>query len=90
MWIVLLIMLACVLAFLFLPQFKGYRTNIVTWAGTIGLGGVLPYAADWFTYLNGLDWRQYVDARYAPAVMIGIGLVYLYLRRKTTAPVGEK
>lgn len=87
-WI-LLIFTALVLAFMFMPVFKGFRTQIVAWVGTIGIGGILPYLADTFSYLNGLDWRQYITPEYAPVLMIGIGVVFVILRKMTTGPVGK-
>lgn len=90
MWIVLVILILGVLSFMCLPQFKGYRTDLVTFFGTLSIGGVLPYMADWFTYLNGLDWRLYVPQEYAPLVMIGVAIVYWTLRRITTTPPGVK
>ena len=85
----LIALLIAVLAVMFLPAFRGFRTQIVAWAGTIGIGGVLPYLSEAFGYLNGLDWRQYITPEYAPALMIGVGLIFVVLRKMTTGPMGR-
>jgi hypothetical protein len=87
---ILIILTAAVLAVMFTPACKGFRTQIIAWAGTIGLGGILPYLAEVFGYLHGLDWRQYITPDYAPALMIAVGVVFVILRRMTTGPAGQK
>ena len=88
-WLILIIVLAAFGFFLFSPMLKGWRTQIAATTVTVG-GGVVPYAADAFGYLNAFDWRSYLDMRYVPAVMIGVGVTFAILRKMTTTAVGQK
>lgn len=91
----LFIALALTLAyFVFSPQLKGFRTQLVGYATVIG-GGLLPVATDITGYLQSLDWRQYIlegdKKNYAIlAVTAGLGILMIILRQMTTGPVGTK
>lgn len=89
LWFILVLIVLAVAAFMFVPALKGYRTMVFGWATAI-VGGVLPYVTDIFTYLNGLDWRQYLPEKYVPLALLFIGLVVVILRKVTTGPVGQK
>lgn len=84
--IFLLVAVAAIFATMFIPQFKGARTKVLHWWGTIFLGGVLPMLAEMTGYLNTLDWREYVPAEAAPLVILAIGLLSIFLRRVMDSP----
>lgn len=84
-WILLLLIVGAVAVFMFVPAFKGYRTMVFGTATTL-IGGVLPYFADIFTFLNGLDWRDYLSEKYVPFAIMGIGIMVIILRKLTTGP----
>ena len=86
---ILLIILAGIVALLSIPALKGWRTTVFGGAVTV-IGGILPLANQIFGYLQSLDWQQYIDPKYAPFAMLGIGLMVIVLRFATTGPVGEK
>ena len=90
MWIVLpLLVVAAIAALLFVPALKGYRTLILGYATTV-IGGLIPLASDVFTYLQTVDWTQYVSPKGAAIAALGVGLMIIVLRHMTKGPVGEK
>ena len=86
---ILIVVLGAIIALLSIPALRGWRTTIFGGAVTV-IGGILPLANQIFGYLQGLDWQQYIDPKYAPFAMLGIGLMVVILRFATTGPVGEK
>lgn len=89
MWIFLAVAALAVLAFLFLPQLKGYRTYVFNAA--LGLiGGVLPFANDIFGYLGGLDWTQYLPVKFVPFAVMAVAIIGMILRRLTSGSAGAK
>lgn len=92
-WIFLVILVA-VVAFIFLPQLKGWRTQIFNVAVAV-IGAAIPVLSQWVTFLQGLDWRTYIlSADRKNWAVVGIiallALIGFILRAKTTGPVGEK
>ena len=91
----LLLALTGLALLLFHPALKGWRTLILGWVTSIGLGGV-PLLAQITDYLQGLDWRQYVlsygDKQNLLVLAIPgvLGLLIIILRYMTTGPVGRK
>jgi hypothetical protein len=90
------IVAAAIIYVMLSPRMVGFRTKTVAWITGVA-GGVipaissvaavvLPYGVDITTYLKDLDWRQYVDPSYAPAIIIGMSVLFYVLRRMTTAP----
>lgn len=88
-WIFAFLLVGGILLFCFLPQLKGWRTQIFASITAVG-GGLLPLMGDIFTYLDGLDWRQYLKPEHAPWMILAIGIIVLILRKLTTGPVGTK
>jgi hypothetical protein len=93
MWIVLLLIILAVLALAFVPALKGYRTIFLGWA-TTAVGAIIPVAADVISYLQGLDWREYIlgDRKNLAvlAVVGGLGVLMVVMRHLTKGAVGEK
>lgn len=88
MWIVLVLIALAVGAFLFLPQLKGKRTYVFNSA--LGLiAGVLPLAVEVSGYLQGLDWTQYVSAKYVPYAVLAVALIGMVLRRLTSGSAAK-
>ena len=87
--LIAILILAAVIALFAVPALKGYRTLIFGTIVSVG-GGVLPVINQVFGYLQTLDWTQYVEAKYAPFALAGIGILVIILRAVTTGPVGEK
>lgn len=83
---ILLTLIALVLCVLFVPSFRGARTKIINWYGVVGIGFVIPLLVEMTGYLNTLDWREYVSPEAAPWVLLGIGLLQIYLRHRTDSP----
>lgn len=90
MWIALLIIAAGVAAFLFLPQLKGWRTQIFGSLVSFFVG-VVPFASDLFTFLQTVDWTRFnFGPKTLAAIGLGIGLMICVLRYLTTGRVGQK
>jgi len=91
---VLLGIVAIVLLVLFLPQLKGWRTQV--FASAMGvIGAILPALTEAVGALQGLDWRQYVLAwdkknLTVLGIMAALAVTTAILRWKTTGKVGEK
>lgn len=93
-WIALIIVLAIVGFVIFSPWLKGYRTQIAGWLTAV-FGAVVPALTEILGYLQGLDWRQYVlsvDRKnlIVLAIVGGLGVLMIILRRLTTGPAGTK
>ncbi len=91
---VFFVILAAIAAFLVIPYFKGYRTQVFGWIVAMG-GAVVPLLTQVFEYLQTLDWRQYIlegDRKNMTVLAItgGIGVLIIVLRFMTTGPVGHK
>lgn len=88
-WFLMLGILAALAALFLLPQLKGFRTQIFGSVVAV-VGGVVPLAADLLGYLQAQDLAQIMPPKYAPLVMLVIGLIVIVLRWMTTGPVGTK
>lgn len=93
-WLALIIVLAIAGFILFSPWLKGYRTQIAGYL-TAAFGAVVPALTEIMGYLQGLDWRQYVlssDRKnlIVLAIVGGLGVLMIILRRLTTGPTGTK
>lgn len=94
-YVILGLLLAGLLVFIFHPALKGWRTVVLGWFSTVGLG-IVPFLTQVTDYLKGLDWRQYVlswgDKQNLLVLLIPgvLGLLIVILRYKTTGPVGTK
>lgn len=89
MWIVLLVVVLLGAAVVFLPWFKGYRTLIVNWI-TVIIGGILPLVAEVTGFLQDVDWQTYLPPKYVPFMLIGLPVLNIILRYRTTTSVGKK
>ena len=93
-FIILGLLLVAVAFVLFSPWLKGFRTLVYGYL-TIIIGAVLPLAGEIVTYLQALDWRQYVLAAdrknmIVLAIVAGLGLVAIILRHMASGRVGSK
>lgn len=91
---VLLGLVIVVLLVMFLPQLKGWRTQVFA-AATGVIGAVLPAVTEAVNALQGLDWRQYILAwdkknLTVLGIMAFLAVATAILRWKTTGKVGEK
>lgn len=91
---VLLAILAVCIVVMFLPQMKGFRTQIFA-AMTGMFGAVVPFLSGLVDTLSGLDWRTYVLAGDKKnltilGIMAAMAVATYILRRATTGPVGTK
>jgi hypothetical protein len=89
MWIVLPLVILAILAILFLPRLKGWRTQFFG-AASVVVSAAMPLLAEITGYLKDLDWREYVGMAYAPYAVAGMAVVFMVLRYVTTGPVGQK
>jgi hypothetical protein len=64
---------------------KGYRTLLLN-----GAIVVIPVVAESVSFLNGFDWRSILPKESAGWVIIGIGLLNIWLRFITNTGVGKK
>ena len=90
MWILFPLLIAAIAALLFIPAFKGWRTQIFGSAVTF-FAGLVPFASDAFTFLQTVDWTRFdLTPKTLAAISVGIGLMICVLRYVTKGPVGEK
>lgn len=94
MWIAMLVIVVVALVIIFLPQLKGWRTQIFNVAVGV-IGAAIPILSQWVEFLQGLDWRGYILSADRKnwaivGVIAGLALVSFILRAKTTGPVGTK
>jgi len=63
---------------------KGFRTILVN--GLMAAAGIALMVTE---QLTGFNWASFVDAKWAPLIVIGVNLINAGLRYITTTPVGE-
>lgn len=84
-YIIVGIITAFALLITFGPWFRGWRTVIVNTA----IAAFVPMI-ELMAYLETVDWRQYVPPEYAPWALMAVTVINIFLRAKTTTPVGQK
>jgi hypothetical protein len=85
--LILFALVAVSLVVAFGPWFKGWRTQTFG-ALTSAWAGGLPFLAELSAYLKDLDWTQYVSAKAVPGVILALTVIFMWLRYRTTGPVG--
>jgi hypothetical protein len=94
-YVVFLVILVAIGFLVFHPALKGWRTNILGFITTAGLG-LLPLLTQITESLQSLDWRQFVlsagDHKNMLVLIMPtvLGILIIILRWMTSGPVGTK
>lgn len=83
--ILIILLVIFTVAVAFVPQLSGLRTKIAARL-TIVWGAILPLLSDWLPILKAADWRTMINPQLAPWIILGLALLFEFLRRITTGP----